>query len=378
MYPLAKSPVIHILSGDLLGGKEVQVQLQAKALSDAGVAQEVLLLNSAFVHGHLIKQQIKCHVAAESGGFWAVLSSTRQIMRDRQPSLLVAHGYKEAVLGCLLRFIFNTPLVVVFHGKSERLSGFSGIKLRFYECLMRAIALYGADEIACVSSKLASELNLPAEQVVILQNVVSLAETEPNRGGPAALGDCSRIIMVGRLVPVKRFDLALRVLNELVNYRKKRLFLTIVGDGELRSELESLAQDLAIADNVTFLGFREDAASLIGETDLFMLTSVSEGVPTVLLEALVRGVPVVTTNVGGIGEVLSLVPDYPCKAVEFRSDENQLVSVFSDSVEQLCKQLETDGVRANESTIFRARNLFGSDNAPQSWSKIFSRYVTRD
>lgn len=80
--------------------------------------------------------------------------------------------------------------------------------------------------------------------------------------------------------------------------------LVLIGKGEEEGILRSLAADLNVESQVKFLGYQEDAGRLIGMFDVFVLPSLSEGFPNVLLEAIMAGVPVVAANVGGVPEIV--------------------------------------------------------------------------
>jgi glycosyltransferase involved in cell wall biosynthesis len=80
--------------------------------------------------------------------------------------------------------------------------------------------------------------------------------------------------------------------------------LLIAGDGELRSELEQQARALGIAGHTRFLGWRRDLDTVYGATDVFLLTSRNEGTPVALIESLAAGVPGVSTDVGGVRDVI--------------------------------------------------------------------------
>ena len=111
------------------------------------------------------------------------------------------------------------------------------------------------------------------------------------------------IISVGRLVYQKGFSYLIRIMKELTE-QDKRYKLLIVGDGPLKSKLESLILNLKVNDNVKLLGERTDVIDLLQISDLFCLTSVKEGIPITLMEAMYVGVPIVTTNVGGNKELV--------------------------------------------------------------------------
>ena len=87
----------------------------------------------------------------------------------------------------------------------------------------------------------------------------------------------------------------------------------IVGDGPEREPLEELIAASSVHEHVHCLGFCQDAAKLIAQADALLISSDSEGVPTVLLEAMSAATPVAATAVGGIPEVLELIPSYPAR-----------------------------------------------------------------
>jgi glycosyltransferase involved in cell wall biosynthesis len=111
------------------------------------------------------------------------------------------------------------------------------------------------------------------------------------------------VTIVGRLTAIKQHDLFLRVARA-VHDRDASVRFLIVGDGELRGGLERLTADLGLADVVRFLGWRKDLATVYAATDVCVLTSRSEGTPVALIEALASGVPVVSTDVGGVRDVV--------------------------------------------------------------------------
>lgn len=120
---------------------------------------------------------------------------------------------------------------------------------------------------------------------------------------PSEAAPTTDVVFVGRLAQIKRVDVLLRamrlVADELPNVR-----LTIVGDGELRSALESLASELRIDGNVTFAGARSDIGDILRQARLFVLTSDSEGLALSLMEAMTCGLPAVVSDVGDLGELV--------------------------------------------------------------------------
>jgi len=115
--------------------------------------------------------------------------------------------------------------------------------------------------------------------------------------------DADVVCTVGRLTAIKQHRLFLETVARVAESRPKVIAL-IAGDGELRAELEQYARDLGITDRVRFLSWRRDLATIYGASDVFLLTSRNEGTPVALIEAMASGIPGVSTDVGGVKDVI--------------------------------------------------------------------------
>lgn len=126
---------------------------------------------------------------------------------------------------------------------------------------------------------------------------------------------------IGRLVPQKNFPLFLESVSEIL-LREENVMAILVGTGPLESELKAKASRLGIAGKVRFTGHLSDRPSIYHAMDVLLMTSLFEGTPMVLLEAMASGLPVVASSVDGIAEVCSsghdalLVADF--KAASFQ------------------------------------------------------------
>ena len=125
---------------------------------------------------------------------------------------------------------------------------------------------------------------------------------------------------IGRLDPVKNQEALLEAFAGL-RQRHAGLRLVIVGDGPLRGHLQSRAQSLGVASEVTFTGSRTDTPELLRSFDVFVLPSVNEGISNTILEAMACGVPVVASGVGGSPE---LVVDGVCGSLYDPADPQAL------------------------------------------------------
>ena len=109
--------------------------------------------------------------------------------------------------------------------------------------------------------------------------------------------------MVARLEPIKNHACLIRAMKIIVT-SLPGVLLILIGDGRLRAELGSLAVDLGLQNNIKFLGTRYDIEDLLNILDVFVLSSFSEGLSVVLIEACATGKPIVATNVGGNAEIV--------------------------------------------------------------------------
>lgn len=148
------------------------------------------------------------------------------------------------------------------------------------------------------------QFKYPTEKIVVINNVVDLSSFLYKARLAKGKNDKYLICAVGRLVPQKGMDTLIKALKNALATSKRDLRLNIIGEGELRPNLEKLARDLEIGDRVKFWGNRDDVASLLHKFDLFALTSNWEGLGNVFMEAMASGLPIVASRTGGIPEIV--------------------------------------------------------------------------
>jgi len=161
---------------------------------------------------------------------------------------------------------------------------------------------------------LETRVGVPARKIVQLYNGVDTARFTPRNGQRAVdLGgvpvpdDAFVIGSVMRLEPVKSPRTLVEAFARLVHSvpeQGQRLRLLVVGDGSERTSLQQLAADEEVGRQVLFVGQRDDIARLLQAMDLFVLTSLNEGISNTILEAMATGLPVVATDVGGNRELV--------------------------------------------------------------------------
>jgi len=112
--------------------------------------------------------------------------------------------------------------------------------------------------------------------------------------------------IVGRLTPIKNHNLFLEAIKLLLEEKREiRARFLIVGDGELRKDLEEMTEELALTDRVIFTGWIKDLRSFYADLEVLAVTSNNEGTPVTVIEAMAAGVPVIATDVGGVKDLIA-------------------------------------------------------------------------
>ena len=153
-----------------------------------------------------------------------------------------------------------------------------------------------------VAMRYAAMRKVPPSRLFLLSNVVDTTCFSPascHRSGPV------RLVSAGRLIQSKRFDRFIQLVARLRLKLNCEVNGTIVGDGPLKDNLRERATALGLPPSAIELrGSLADLAPVYREADVFVMTSEYEGTPNVLLEAMASGLPVVSTNVGGVPEIV--------------------------------------------------------------------------
>lgn len=148
---------------------------------------------------------------------------------------------------------------------------------------------------------LVEQRGLPASKSHVVLNGVSLAEYS-QLASPGAVLPIIRFGTVGRMVPVKAQNILIDAFA-LLRERLPSACLRIAGGGLLMNELQAQVERLGLAECVTVEGTTSDVPGVLRDLDIFVMSSLSEGLPMVILEAMAAGLPIVSTRVGGIPEV---------------------------------------------------------------------------
>jgi len=246
------------------------------------------------------------------GGFIALLKLCH-LMRRERPHIVHTHTATAGLLGRLAARLAGVPIILhTFHG--HVLHGYYGPLWSKALVWMERFLAHLSDRIVTVSEGQRQELAgygvAPLEKITVVPlgfELEDLLACESHRGElrrELGLADDNKLVgIVARLVPIKNHRLFLQAAQVVAEAMPQARFL-VVGDGELREELEAYAGALGLGGRILFTGWRRDLGRLYADLDVVALTSINEGTPVSLIEAMAAGVPVVATAVGGVPDVV--------------------------------------------------------------------------
>jgi glycosyltransferase involved in cell wall biosynthesis len=257
--------------------------------------------------------------ADDAAALWRLVA----ILREVRPQIVHTHMAKAGTLGRIAAAVYNrttgraAPARVVHTYHGHVLEGYFGSHTAaFFTWTERRLA-HVTDAIVAISPRIRTELfdefhiGRPEQYHVVPLgfDLSALAAIDDADRGEARRAwqlpaDAHVVTTAGRLTAIKHHRLFLDVARQVAAADPRAVFL-IAGDGELRAELEAHARALGIADRVRFLGWRRDLPALYAASDVFLLTSRNEGTPVALIESLAAGVPGVSTDVGGVRDVIA-------------------------------------------------------------------------
>ena len=309
-------------------------------------------------------------------------------LRSLRPSIVHTHMAKAGLLGRLAAVAYNATrgtaprarIVHTYHG--HVLEGyFSPVTSRIFITLERLLART-SDAIVAISPAIRREL---VEQYGIgrdrqyrvvplgfdLESFAALndADRAAARRALHAADGVPVVATVGRLTAIKQHELFLDTIARVAR-RHPTVVALVAGDGERRAELEALAATLGIGDRVRWLGWRRDLATIYAATDVFLLTSRNEGTPVAIIEAMASAVAVVSTDVGGVRDVVN-APDVGLLAPF--GDAAALAAAI-DSLLADAAARRAMGVRARDAVVQR----FGFDRLVNDIIRLYRELLDRD
>lgn len=255
--------------------------------------------------------------------WWSVISVFRKMLKEGcKPDIIHAHVYSAGVPAIILGKMYGLPVVV-----TEHFSGFPRRLMNNFSRMQAKFAFERASLVCPVSKNLKDSIESYGIQArfKVIPNVVDTSLFSPQEGPNLKKTEGSgkkRMLLTALLTPIKGVPYLLEALSRL---KKKRsdFILDIVGDGPNRSEYEETVRELGLSDFVRFHGLKtkQEVAGFMKRCDFFVLPSLWENLPCVLIEAMASGNAIIATDVGGIKEMVNkevgiLIPSKDIRSLE--------------------------------------------------------------
>lgn len=302
--------VAHMIATNFFGGPEKQIVEHAKRIDPANF--DFLLISFVERGGPNELLQRAREAGIESRGLVTgnpfhpgVIRDLARLLKRERIALLCAHGYKSNVIGRIATRLVGIPLLASSRGWTSE-----NRKVRIYEALDRWF-LRRADHVVCVSEGQKKKLlaaGVREDRISVIFNAID-ADGSGTEGTPLLrreFGFGEKVVVVvsgGRLSPEKN-HVGLIDAAKIVHARDPSVRFVVFGDGFLRKQLEERISRAELQEIFLLPGFRRDFARLLRDADIFVLPSLTEGLPNVVLEAYAAAKPVVATAVGGTPEVV--------------------------------------------------------------------------
>jgi glycosyltransferase involved in cell wall biosynthesis len=304
-----------VVASGLRRGAEIFASDLIRVLDDARVSQRVAVLRDSemgvsFAAGvdALSADGEKGHHRMVAGVDPHAVRGLRQLVASWRPDVVQAHGGEPLKYAVMAGVAGSSPPIVYRRIGSAPREIERGPRRAAYGWLMRRAArVIAVAEV--LNREVVRTFRVPAGRVVTIPNGVDPSRVQPVRGGESTLRELGLadrgpvMLSLGALVwekdPMTQLDVAARVVRE-----RPGAVLLMAGDGPLRAQVETGIAERGLQGRVVMLGARDDVADLLAASDLLLFTSMSEGMPAVVIEAGMAGVPVAAFAVGGIPEVI--------------------------------------------------------------------------
>jgi glycosyltransferase involved in cell wall biosynthesis len=361
--------VYHIVSGDLWGGAEAVVYHLSRALKALDAQISIITFNEGRLQESLQEDGIAVSVIDERAhSLFRLAAEARRLVTDTSPVILHSHGYKENMVAfAVSRLNSAVRLVATQHGWPEVYGRRFDLKYRLMNRLNLFVTARFFDRLVCVSEDMKRILirksGKAGRRAEVIRNGIDVHTDarERKRKKAFVIGSC------GRFVPVKDYPFLVAIAAS-IRERKGRLLFKLAGDGPELDRVKALVKSHRLEDTFSCVGPVDNMDDFYRGLDLYINTSLHEGIPVSVLEAMLHGLPVVAPRVGGLVEVIS-------DGIEGYLIDERDPSRYGDR----CLELMADHDRYNEmsrAAVAKVTTSFSAERMAQDYLAIYKSVNT--
>lgn len=351
--------ILYVITGLGLGGAEKVVVDLADRMNSLGHTVKIAYLTGeVLVKPSTKKIEIIALNLNSKNDLLSASKKYRKLLKKFRPDIVHAHMVHANIFTRINRVGAQVPkLVCTAHSSNE------GGKARMLAYrLTNRLSDINTNVSQEATDSLISKGAFNKTDVFTVHNGIDLSKFEKISSNDTFDQDVINLISVGRFNDQKDYPNLINAFAQLKKAIGIKAKLTIVGDGELRTQIEALITQLGLDKDITLLGRRSDIPELLSQVDIFVLASKNEGLPTVVIEAMACECYVVATDCGGSAEIVGdtgkLVPIQDSQALA-----NALQDVINLSNE--------DRVSNNKKARARVEQLFSLQTSVQKWLSLY-------
>ncbi|WP_457565845.1 glycosyltransferase [Caldithrix abyssi] len=367
-----KIKVAHLINYLSPAGKEVGIVKLLNGLNPDVFAPVLIVMGKVFDTMGLDVDKTKLlEIVKGEGNDFSLIFKLKEIFKEEGLDIVHTHSWGTLVEGITAARLARVPIVI--HG--EHGSYHKDFKRKWVQKIMFS----WSDQVLSVSALLADDLSrtlgVKREKILPILNGVDTEKFKPQpekrefyRKKLNVNADSIIIGTIGRPMKVKNHQLMIKALARLKKKNRSVKFI-IIGDTprySLREELEKLARELRVLEDVLFLGYRDDIPGYLNAFDIFVLPSLSEGCSNVIQEAMATGLPIVASRVGGNPELI----EHEREGLLFTSNSlEELVTAIQYLIEnpQRAKQL-------GQNALKKARRQFALPVMIKSYEELYLKW----
>lgn len=292
-----------------MGGIETMIVGFVNSLPREKFSPSIAVFEGGGILEEMIKQKLTPvhHLNKKDGIDFKMVFRLRKLIKTEKVNVIHSNNFASWLYGVMATLFINGVKVVHTEHSTVR-----GHKKRRY-VLEKVLAKF-THQVVAVSEKVKSNLvdlcSIPPDKVEVIQNGINVDKFRREESARQQIRNeigvsCNTVVFgtVGRLVPVKDHKTLIEAYSILVQ-KVPDSCLLIVGGGPLHQQNEKLVSDLGLSENVMLMGERYDIPAVLSAMDVYVVSSLNEGMSISVLEAMSTSLPIIATNVGGNPEIV--------------------------------------------------------------------------
>jgi len=298
--------ICHIISGDLWAGAEVMVFHLLKGLKKYNnLKLSAILLNEGILAEKLRGLEILVDIFDENKlSFFKLYKEIKKKINSDPPNIIHSHRYKENILSYLCsRNIRSVKLIATQHGLPEPYEGHKKLKniltKGFNQFILKKYFYKFVVVSKDIEETLISQYGFLRKKIKVVHNGIEIPENSNLKNENQFV-----IGSAGRLFSVKDYPLMVNIAWEVLKHANHIQF-KLAGEGPEYLKIKNLIEEYGLNGNFILEGFMEDLTPFYHKLDIYLNTSLHEGIPISVLEAMSHGIPVIAPKVGGLKEIIT-------------------------------------------------------------------------